>query len=80
MTGFADKGEDYAIKWINKKQYFEDEYGTPTNEIERYLYNGVMEVLDKGGICLVSKLPYDNMSKDRFSEVVYKLNNTKKAF
>ena len=37
--GFADKGENYTPQWVNTMQTFEQLYGKPTNEIERYLYS-----------------------------------------
>lgn len=54
-------------------QTFEQLYGTPTNEVELYLYTAAQEVIDKGGVCMVSKLPYDNDSKDRFTAVKFKV-------
>ena len=73
MAGFTDHGHDSTVSWINTKQLFVDQYGYPTNEPERYLYNGVCEILDRGGICLVAKLPYVNESKDKFNCVDFKL-------
>lgn len=29
ICGFADKGQDYAIKWINTLQTLVDNYGYP---------------------------------------------------
>ena len=73
MAGFADKGEDYAVRWINTVQSFRDQYGYPTNQAETYLYNGVVEALSRGAFCLVSKLPYVNESKDMFPTFTYKV-------
>lgn len=67
VCGFGDKGENYTTKWINSIQTFEDEYGTPTNEVERYFYNAAYEVLSRGSMLLASKLPYDNDSLDKFA-------------
>ena len=65
MCGFADKGNDYNTEWINSLDTLENTYGTPTNEVERYFYNGIVEILSKGGIALAAKLPYVNDSKDK---------------
>lgn len=73
MCGFADKGENYTPQWVNTMATFESLYGEPKNEVEMYLRTGVKEVLDKGGVCVVSKLPYDNLSKDRFAVARYKV-------
>jgi len=62
MIGYADKGPNMTLEWINSKQTFEDTFGTPTTEFEAYLYNAAMEVLNRGGTCIASKLPYDNES------------------
>ena len=73
LNGFADKGENYTTQWVNSRKTFENLYGFPTNEPERYLYNGVTEVLDRGGVCLVSKLPYANTSMSCLPTVTYRL-------
>lgn len=75
MTGFADRGEDYTTKWINSKQTLVSEYGYPTNEPERYFYNGACEILERGGVLMASKLPYDNLAYDSFSYTDYKVLN-----
>ena len=77
ICGFADKGENYTAKWINTKKTFENEYGFPTNEVEKYFYNGALEILSKGGTLITSKLPYNNKSKDNFAytELTVNLNN-----
>ena len=62
MTGFADKGEDMTFEWLDSKQTLDSTFGKPTNEFESYLYNSAMEVLNRGGMCIASKLPYDNES------------------
>ena len=60
ITGFADKGENYFPQWINEKQAFFQKFGYPTTEEEKYFFNACMEVLDRGGICIACRLPYDN--------------------
>lgn len=58
--GFADRGEDYTVRWINTLNSFNRYYGTPKTEAEKYLYNTVYEVLQNNGVCYVAKLPYRN--------------------
>ena len=74
MCGFADKGNDYNTEWINSLDTLENTYGTPTNEVERYFYNGIVEILSKGGIALAAKLPYVNDSKDKYAQVSWKID------
>lgn len=66
VLGFADKGDDYSMRWVNTLNTFQRTYGTPKTEAERYFYNTVAEVLDGGGTCYAAKLPYYNDSLDRF--------------
>lgn len=64
------------MNWVNTIQTYTDLYGYPTNEPEKYLYNGVLEVMARRGRCLVARLPYANGSKDKFATVKYKLNKS----
>lgn len=75
ICGFADKGENYSIKWINTIQTLVDNYGYPQTEEERYFWNACAEVLNRGGICLAAKLPYDNPALDTFPYVDYKISD-----
>ena len=75
ICGFADKGENYSIKWINTIQTLVDNYGYPQTEEERYFWNACAEVLNNGGICLAAKLPYDNPALDTFPYVDYKISD-----
>lgn len=69
--GFADKGENYALKWINSKQTLDAVYGQPTNEFEQYFYNSNIEILNRGGMCIAAKLPYVNVMLDNLNYVEY---------
>ena len=69
IVGFASKGEDYSLQWINSKQTLDDTYGQPENEFERYFYNAQYEILNRGGTCIAAKLPYANASKDQYNYV-----------
>ena len=71
ITGVADKGQDYALTWIDSLDTFKDTYGIPTNEYESYFYNAAYEILNHGGICIAAKLPYDNGMKDKYTCIKY---------
>ena len=73
ICGFADKGPDYTINWINTVQYLQEVYGVPSTEEERYFYNACVEILQKGGILLGAKLPYENRAKNSYACVEYSL-------
>jgi hypothetical protein len=74
VLGFADKGEDYTVRWVNTMNTFIKTYGNPTNEAERYFYNSVYEILDRGGVCYAAKLPYFNDSLDNFTYTSYTID------
>lgn len=74
VLGFADKGEDYSVKWINTLNTFARNYGLPTNEAEKYLYNAVFEVLQNNGVCYIAKLPYKNDSYGKYVYTTYKID------
>lgn len=71
IAGFADKGDDYTIYSIPSKEAFEEKYGYPQTEAERYFYNGSLEILNKGAKLITAKLPYCNNAKDKYSYVDY---------
>lgn len=71
LMGFANKGQDYATKYINSFNSFINTYGYPTNEAERYFYNAAYEVFNRGGNLYATKLPYDNESLKKFSYCSY---------
>ena len=73
VTGFADKGEDYTAKWINSIGTFTSEYGYPKTEPEKYFYNAAAEVLNRGGLLVTAKLPYDNNQKNSYPVVTYNI-------
>ena len=71
-TGFADKGDDYEVKYTRSLTDFVNSYGYPTNEAERYFYATAQEIFSHGGRMLAAKIPYDNDSKDKLSYTVYR--------
>jgi len=74
IAGFADVGQDYVTKWINSKNAFYEAYGYPTNEPERYFFNGVCEIIDRGGVAYATKLPYFNAAKDKLAMATYSVD------
>ena len=75
IAGFASKGEDYTPQWINSKDTLTSYYGTPTNELETWFHNGVCEILNRGGIAIAAKLPYDNASLQKYTWREWKLGD-----
>lgn len=74
VTGFADKGQNMTIEWIDSFATFTDTFGVPTTEFEMYMYNAVAEILNRGGSCIASRLPYDNNQLDKYNYVQYDIN------
>lgn len=75
ITGVASKGEDYTLQWINSRATLDEMFGYPTNEPETWFYNGICEILDRGGIALAAKLPYDNASLQKYTWRQWSLDN-----
>lgn len=71
IAGFADKGEDLSFEWINSKNTLDETFGTPTNEYESFFYNAAIEVLNRGGTCIASKLPYNNKQYQQYNYVEF---------
>lgn len=76
VTGFASKGEDLTIQWMNSKATLDDSYGNPTTEFEKYFYNGISEVLNRGGTCLAARLPYSNDAYRKYNYIEYEATFT----
>lgn len=77
--GFAAKGEDLALTWINSKSTLDDVFGTPTNEYEMWFYNANYEILRRGGTCIAAKLPYDNNANGKYNCVELSVSGLKKV-
>ena len=73
LFGFADKGEDQTFQWINTVDTLNNTFGLPCNEYEKYFYNGIHEILSRGGVCIASKLPYSNTSYGKYSYVDFNI-------
>ena len=74
--GFASKGPNYMINWINTIQNFIDTYGAPETTEEKYFYNAAAEVLTKGGIFLGARLPYQNDALTSYSSTNFTIDES----
>lgn len=74
VFGFADKGDDYTVRWMNTMNTFTRTYGTPKTDAERYFFNSVYEIVNGGGVCYTAKLPYCNDSMDNFVYTSYTID------
>ena len=75
LFGFADIGEDQSFQWINSLDTLNSTYGAPCNEYEKYFYNGIYEILNRGGTCIAAKLPYWNRSYGNYSYVDFDIGS-----
>ncbi len=75
VLGFADKGDEYNVKWMNTMTTFVQTYGTPQTEAEKYFYNAVYEALSRNGVCYAAKLPYYNNSNEKYIYTSYTIND-----
>ena len=67
LKGFTSKGEAYRPMEITTRSAYEQMYGVPDTEAERYTYAAACETLDQGGRLWMARLPYDN---DAFEKMV----------
>lgn len=58
LPGFASKGKLSLPTTITSLTQFKNDYGTPTNEAERYAYNATNIILNGGGEVIFARLPY----------------------
>ena len=79
LMGFASKGEDYIPHQFTSTEAWINTFGEPTNEAERYFYNGCAEVIKHSGVLYCSKLPYENASRDKYVAFKYKVGKTLNA-
>ena len=73
VMGFANKGEPYVPMQFTSKSAWQNFYGEPDNEAERYFYNACSEVINQNGTLYCARLPYDNESMDKMVAFKYKV-------
>jgi len=71
LKGFSSKGEAYRPFEVTTRSAFEQIFGTPDTEAERYFYAGACETLDQGGRLYAARLPYDNEAFEKMVGVKY---------
>jgi hypothetical protein len=69
ICGFASNGQPYLPIEVSSPTDWLTNFGEPTTEAERYFYYGSIEVLDRGGNLIATKLPYNNLKDNNFSYV-----------
>ncbi len=60
IMGFASQGPVQTTTDITSMTDFRTIYGTPTNEVERYFYNAVDQMLGVGATVVAAKIPYES--------------------
>ncbi len=75
VMGFTDKGEEYNPLIISNIQDFETNYGTPTNEAERYSYYTAKDIIRNGGNLIFAKLPYNNTISNNYKYIGLSLDD-----
>ena len=73
LKGFTSKGEAYRPMEITTRSSYEQIYGAPDSEAERYTYAAACETLNQGGRLWMARLPYDNESFEKMVGVKYTL-------
>lgn len=76
LKGFTDKGEAYRPMEITTRAAYEQIYGAPDNEAERYTYAAACETLNQGGRLWMARLPYDNDAFEKMPGIKYKLGTS----
>ena len=74
VIGFADQGEDMTLEWIDSKTTLDETYGTPSTEFESFMYNAAVEILNRGGSCIASKLPYQNEQFQKYNYIDFDIS------
>ena len=73
LKGFTDKGEAYRPIEITTRSAYEQIYGAPDTEAERYTYAAACETLNQNGRLWMARLPYDNESFEKLVGVKYEV-------
>lgn len=75
VMGYSNKGEPYQPMEFTSRSSFENYYGTPDNEAERYFHTAAMEVINQNGVLYTARIPYDNESKDVMTGIRYEVKD-----
>lgn len=73
LKGFTSKGEAYKCMEVTTRSAYEQIYGVPDTEAERYTYAAACETLNQGGRLYVARLPYDNASFEKMVGIKYSI-------
>ena len=71
LKGFTGKGEPYRPMEITTRSAYEQIYGAPDTEAERYTYAAACETLNQGGRLWMARLPYDNEAFEKMAGIKY---------
>ena len=71
LKGFTGKGEAYKCLEVTTRSAYEQMFGVPDNEAERYTYAAACEVLNQSGRLFVARLPYDNAAFEKMVGIKY---------
>ncbi len=74
IMGYSDKGTPYEPMQFTSKTAWQNFYGDPDNEAERYFYNACAEVINQNGVLNCARIPYDNKAKDRMVGFKFKVS------
>lgn len=76
VMGYAPKGEIYNPVDIVSVSDLETQFGTPTNEAERYFYHTCREIINEKGNLIASKLPYSNTMDQYYKYIPLNVDTT----
>ena len=74
LPGFSSKGEYSNPTTITSMLEFNNKFGTPTNEAERYAYNAAEIMIGAGGEVVFSRMPYDGGVK-KYPYITYEISD-----
>ena len=77
VMGFTDRGEPYTPMEFTSRAAWQNFYGSPRNEAERYSYAAICEVLNNSGRLYFARLPYDNPAFEKVVGMKYSLSQLK---
>jgi hypothetical protein len=74
IMGYASQGPNKTTTDVTSMTDFRTIYGTPTNEVERYFYNAVDQLMGTGATVVAAKIPYS--SQTNYIGVQYTVGTT----